>query len=143
MARAADAHVYVYDLQVRASEPIAEATGAEAGIVVPGASAARTSSACSSPSRFLDDEVHGATLTPWRARAERIADGFDDSPHPDVRLSPGPTGRAATRRSSRRCARTPRGRPSRSSPFSGGRTHVCGSASGGSTSTRSPSRPGN
>ena len=40
MARAAEAHVYVADLQARASDLIAEATGAEAGIVAPGASAA-------------------------------------------------------------------------------------------------------
>ncbi|MFB6303258.1 MAG: aminotransferase class V-fold PLP-dependent enzyme [Haloferacaceae archaeon] len=40
MARAAEAHVYVADLQARASDLIAEATGAEAGFVAPGASAA-------------------------------------------------------------------------------------------------------
>jgi L-seryl-tRNA(Ser) seleniumtransferase len=39
MARAAEAHVYVPDLQARASELIAEATGAEAGFVTPGAAA--------------------------------------------------------------------------------------------------------
>ncbi|MFB6281703.1 MAG: aminotransferase class V-fold PLP-dependent enzyme [Haloferacaceae archaeon] len=40
MARAAEAHVYVADLQARASDLIAEATGADAGYVAPGASAA-------------------------------------------------------------------------------------------------------
>lgn len=39
MARASDAHVYVPDLQAAASERIAEATGAEAGFVTPGAAA--------------------------------------------------------------------------------------------------------
>lgn len=39
MVRAAEAHVYVPDLQARASELIAEATGAEAGFVTPGAAA--------------------------------------------------------------------------------------------------------
>lgn len=40
MARAAEAHVYVADLQARAGDLIAEATGADAGFVAPGASAA-------------------------------------------------------------------------------------------------------
>lgn len=39
MARAAETHVYVPDLQARASELIAKATGAEAGFVTPGAAA--------------------------------------------------------------------------------------------------------
>lgn len=40
MARASEAHVYVADLQARASDLIAAATGADAGFVAPGASAA-------------------------------------------------------------------------------------------------------
>lgn len=39
MERAADAHVYMADLQAAASDVIAEATGAEAGYVTPGAAA--------------------------------------------------------------------------------------------------------
>ncbi len=39
MARAAESHVYVADLQARASERIADATGADAGFVTPGAAA--------------------------------------------------------------------------------------------------------
>jgi L-seryl-tRNA(Ser) seleniumtransferase len=39
MARASEAHVYITDLQAAASERIAEATGAEAGYVTPGAAA--------------------------------------------------------------------------------------------------------
>lgn len=39
MTRAAESHVYVADLQAHASDRIAEATGAEAGFVTPGAAA--------------------------------------------------------------------------------------------------------
>lgn len=42
MARAAKANVYVAELQAHASERIAEATGADAGLVTPGAAAAMT-----------------------------------------------------------------------------------------------------
>lgn len=37
---------------------------------------------------FLDED-HATTLTEWRERAERIADGLDDCRYLDVRLSPG------------------------------------------------------